>query len=71
MIATKIISFELVNKSGLKCVITQSSIGKYRYDDASVWAGIEFRSPKKGGAKIYLDAIITAQEKAEELLRNY
>ena len=63
LIATKIISFALVNKSNLKCIITVQSNGKYRYEDASIWAGIEIRSPKKGGAEMYLTDIITAQQK--------
>ena len=37
LIATKSISFELVNNRGLKCVITKDvkNISKYVYEDAS------------------------------------
>ena len=71
MIATKIISFELVNKSRLKCIITVQSNGKYRYEGTLVWADIEFRIPKKGGSKIYLADLIIAQQKAVDLPTNY
>ena len=71
LIATRIISFELVKNRGLKCVITLQSNGKHRYDDTSVWLGIKFCSPKKGGGKIHLAELITAQQKAADLLLNY
>ena len=71
MIATRIISFELVNRSGLQCIITVQSNGKYCYEDTSNWAGIEFRSQKRGGAKIYLADIMAAQQKVDDLLSNF
>jgi hypothetical protein len=73
LIATKIISFELVDNRGLKCVIQRddNDMSKYVYEDASRWAGIELRSPKRGGAKVSLNEIIAANKKAEDLLSEF
>ena len=71
LIVTKIISFELVNKRALQCIITTQSNGKYYYEDTANWAGMEFRTPKKGSGKVYLADITAAQKKVEDLLRNY
>ena len=71
VIATKIISFELVNKDTLQCVVTKQTTGTYVYKDTYSWLGIEFRSPRRGNAAISLFDIIQAQEKAKELLREY
>ena len=73
LIATKTISFQLVDNRGLKCVITKDDkdIGKYVYEDVSRWAGFEFRSPKTGGAKVYLNEIIAANKKAKDPLSDF
>ena len=55
LIATKIISFQLVDNPGLKCVITKDhiDISNYVYEDTYSWAGLEFRSPKRGWQSIF------------------
>ena len=71
LIATKIISFELVNNNTLQCVMTKRTTNTYVYEDTYSWLGIEFRSPRRGNAAISLYDIIHAQQKAQELLREY
>ena len=46
-------------------------VGKYIYEDVSTWAEFEFRSPKRGGAKVYLNEIIATNKKAEDLLSDF
>jgi hypothetical protein len=62
-----------VDNRGLKCVIQRddNDMSKYVYEDASRWAGIELRSPKRGGAKVSLNEIIAANKKAEDLLSEF
>ena len=71
LIATKIISFELVNNNALQCVMIKQTTGRYVYEDTYSWLGIEFRSPRRGNAAISLFDTIEAQEKVQGLLRDY
>ena len=71
LIATRIISFELVGNNGLQWVLTKQTTGAFLYEDAYSLLGIQFRSPRRGNAVISLFDIIEAQEKAQELLRDY
>ena len=73
LIATKIISFELLDNRGLKFVITRDdkNISKYVYEDASRWVGVEFQSPKRGQVKVYLNDIIAVNKEAEDLLSDF
>ena len=73
LIVTKIIYFQLVDNRGLKCVITKDDkdVVKYVYEDVSMWAGFKFWSPKRVVVKVYLNDIIAASKKAEDLLSDF
>ena len=71
LIATNIISFELVNTNALQCVLTKQPNGGYVHEDTISWLGIEFRTPKRGNARVCLFDIIAAEEKAKEILQEY
>ena len=56
LIATRIISFELVGNNGLQWVLTKQTTGAFLYEDAYSLLGIQFRSPWRGNAIISLFA---------------
>jgi len=63
----------VVDNRGLKCVITKDDkdVVKYVYEDVSMWAGFKFWSPKRVVVKVYLNDIIAASKKAEDLLSDF
>jgi hypothetical protein len=71
LIATNIISFELVNDNALQCVLPKRPNGEYVHEDTISWLGIKFRSPRRGNNRVTVFDIIAAKEKAKEILQEY
>ena len=69
--ATKILSFKLVDKKVVCCVVSRDPNGKYLYKTVQNWEGLIFNTKKSRGRAVDFKDIVSAQKKAVEILDNY
>ena len=65
LLATDILNFEVIRRNSLRCFVTETPAGKYKYLDPLSWKGILFHPKARGGAPVDVDQPVQHSKDAQ------
>ena len=72
LLATKLLTFEIINRTNVICVLARSKQDMYDflYEDPLAWEGFEFCRPTRGAVPVSLMEIVIAVRNAQRMVEN-
>ena len=72
LLATKLLTFEIVDRTNVMCILARSKQDKYEfvYEVPFAWEGFEFRRPTCGSVPVSFMEVVTAVRKAQRMVED-
>ena len=70
--ATKLLTFEIVDRTNVMCVLVMSKQDKYEfvYEDLFAWEGLEFCRPTRGAVSVSFMEIVMVVRNAQHMVEH-